>query len=69
MIFAMVCVYQAQRRVPVQYPTKRRFLSGIRSGQQSTYIPLQINSAGMIPIIFAQSILLLADGSLQFPDL
>jgi preprotein translocase subunit SecY len=59
MIFAMVCVYQAQRRVPVQYPTKRRFLSGIRSGQQSTYIPLQINSSGMIPIIFAQSILLL----------
>src|SRR5215469_14069553 len=59
MIFAMVCVYQAQRRVPVQYPTKRRFLSGVRSGQQSTYIPLQVNSAGMIPIIFAQSILLL----------
>jgi preprotein translocase subunit SecY len=59
MIFAMVCVYQAQRRVPVQYPTKRRFLSGMRSGQQSTYIPLQVNSAGMIPIIFAQSILLL----------
>ena len=59
MIFSMVCVYQAQRRIPVQYPTKRRFLSGVRSGQQSTYIPLQINSAGMIPIIFAQSILLL----------
>src|SRR5579885_3218059 len=59
MIFAMVCVYQAQRRVPVQYPTKRRFLSGVRSGQQTTYIPLQVNSAGMIPIIFAQSILLL----------
>jgi preprotein translocase subunit SecY len=59
MIFAMVCVYQAQRRIPVQYPTKRRFLSGVRSGQQSTYIPLQVNSAGMIPIIFAQSILLL----------
>ncbi len=59
MIFSMVCVYQAQRRVPVQYPTKRRFLTGVRSGQQSTYIPLQINSAGMIPIIFAQSILLL----------
>jgi preprotein translocase subunit SecY len=59
MVFAMVCVYQAQRRIPVQYPTKRRFLSGVRSGQQSTYIPLQVNSAGMIPIIFAQSILLL----------
>ncbi len=59
MIFVMVFIYQSQRRVPVQYPTKRRFLSGVRSGQQSSYIPLQINSAGMIPIIFAQSILLL----------
>jgi preprotein translocase subunit SecY len=34
-------------------------MSGERSGQTTTYIPLQINSAGMIPIIFAQSILLL----------
>jgi preprotein translocase subunit SecY len=59
MTFAMVFVYQSQRRVPVQYPTKRRFLSGVRAGQQTSYIPLQVNSAGMIPIIFAQSILLL----------
>ena len=59
MIFVMVFIYQSQRRVPVQYPTKRRFLSGVRSGQQRSYIPLQINSAGMIPMIFAQSILLL----------
>ncbi|MGZ3598752.1 MAG: preprotein translocase subunit SecY, partial [Ktedonobacterales bacterium] len=59
MIYVMVIVYLAQRRVPVQYPTKRRFLSGVRAGQQTTYIPLQVNSAGMIPIIFAQSILLL----------
>ena len=59
MTFAMVFIYQSQRRVPVQYPTKRRVLTGVRSGQQNSYIPLQINSAGMIPIIFAQSILLL----------
>src|SRR5215813_9095677 len=59
MTFAMVFVYLSQRRVPVQYPTKRRFLSGVRSGQQTTYIPLQVNSAGMIPLIFASSILLL----------
>lgn len=59
MIFVMVGVYMSQRRVPVQYPTKRSFLSGVRAGQQTTYIPLQVNSAGMIPIIFAQSILLL----------
>ena len=59
MTFAMVMVYLAQRRVPVQYPTKRRFLTGVRSGQQTTYIPLMVNSAGMIPLIFASSILLL----------
>jgi preprotein translocase subunit SecY len=59
MTFSMVYVYLSQRRVPVQYPTKRRFMSGVRSGQQTTYIPLQVNSAGMIPIIFAQSVLLL----------
>lgn len=59
MTFSMVMVYLAQRRVPVQYPTKRRFLTGVRSGQQTTYIPLMVNSAGMIPLIFASSILLL----------
>jgi preprotein translocase subunit SecY len=59
MIFAMVIVYQAQRRVPVHYPTKSRFLGSMRSTQQTTYLPLQVNSAGMIPLIFAQSVLLL----------
>jgi preprotein translocase subunit SecY len=60
MTFAMVFVYQAQRRVPVQYPTKRRFLAGgYRGGSDTTYIPLQVNSSGMIPLIFASSILLL----------
>ncbi len=59
MTFAMVMVYQAQRRIPVQYPTKRRLFSTIRSGQETTYIPMQVNSAGMIPLIFASSVLLL----------
>jgi preprotein translocase subunit SecY len=59
MIYLMVIVYQAQRRVPVQYPTKRRIMQGMRTGAQTTYIPLQVNSAGMIPLIFASSILLL----------
>jgi preprotein translocase subunit SecY len=59
MTFAMVFVYQAQRRVPVQYPTKRRFAAGVRGGSDTSYIPLQVNSAGMIPLIFASSILLL----------
>ncbi|GAC1460502.1 MAG: preprotein translocase subunit SecY [Ktedonobacterales bacterium] len=59
MIYVMVYVYQAQRRVPVQYPTKRRVMQGLRVGAQTTYLPLQVNSAGMIPLIFASSILLL----------
>jgi preprotein translocase subunit SecY len=59
LIFLMVMVYNAQRRVPVQYPTKRRVMQGLRAGSQTTYLPLQINPAGMIPLIFAQSILLL----------
>ena len=59
LIFVMVYVYLAQRRVPVQYPTKRRVMEGMRSGSQTTYIPLAINSAGMIPLIFASSLLLL----------
>jgi preprotein translocase subunit SecY len=59
MTFAMVYVYQAQRRVPVQYPTKRRLGAGVRGGSDTSYIPLQVNSAGMIPLIFASSIMLL----------
>ena len=59
LIFVMVYVYLAQRRVPVQYPTKRRVGEGMRSGSQTTYIPLAVNSAGMIPLIFASSLLLL----------
>lgn len=59
MIYVMVYVYMAQRRIPVRYPTKRRVFSGYRATEESTYIPMQVNSAGMIPLIFASSILLL----------
>jgi preprotein translocase subunit SecY len=59
MIYVMVVVYLAQRRVSVRYPTKRRFFSDFRASEETTYIPLQVNSAGMIPLIFASSILLL----------
>jgi preprotein translocase subunit SecY len=58
-IFGIVYVYQGQRRVPVQYPTKRMVGRGLLVGSaQTTYIPLQVNSAGMIPLIFAQSMLI-----------
>ena len=56
-IAGMVLVQQAERRIPVQYARKvvgRRVMGG-----QSTYIPLRLNAAGVIPVIFAVSILIL----------
>lgn len=56
-VAAIVVVQEAQRRVPVQYAKRIR---GTRVyGGQSTHIPLKVNSAGMIPLIFAMSIMLL----------
>jgi preprotein translocase subunit SecY len=58
-IVGIVYIYLGQRRVPVQYPTKRMVGKGLLVGSaQTTYIPMQVNSAGMIPLIFAQSMLL-----------
>lgn len=58
-IIGIVYIYQGQRRIPVQYPTKRMVGRGMLVGSaQTTYIPMQVNSAGMIPLIFAQSILI-----------
>jgi preprotein translocase subunit SecY len=56
-IFAIVFMSEGQRRIPVQYAKRIR---GNRMYQgQSTYIPLRVNSAGMIPLIFAASIVIL----------
>lgn len=53
---AVVLVTQSQRKIPVQYP---KMVKGRRVyGGQSTYIPLNVNAAGVIPIIFAQSIIM-----------
>ena len=50
-----ILVTTGQRRIPVQYP---RQVKGKRvSGGQRTYLPLRVNQAGVIPIIFASSIL------------
>ncbi|MCY4355197.1 MAG: preprotein translocase subunit SecY [Truepera sp.] len=56
-VAGMVLVQQAERRIPVQYARKvvgRKVLGG-----QTTYIPLRLNAAGVIPIIFAVSIIIL----------
>jgi len=56
-ILGIVSIYQAQRRVPVQHPTKRAVGHGMLAGSsQTSYIPMQVNSTGMIPLIFADRI-------------
>jgi preprotein translocase subunit SecY len=56
-VVGIVLVHEGQRRVPVNYAKRVR---GNRIyGGQSTHIPLQVNSAGMIPLIFAVSIIML----------
>lgn len=56
-VVGIVVVQEGQRRIPVQYAKRVR---GTRIyGGQSTHIPLQVNSAGMIPLIFAVSFMLL----------
>ncbi len=55
-IFAVTLVIQGQRKIPVQYA--RRIVGRKIYGGQSTYIPLKVDTAGVIAIIFAQSIIL-----------
>jgi preprotein translocase subunit SecY len=54
-IVAIVIMEQGQRRIPVQYA--KRVVGRRMYGGQSVYIPLKVNQAGVIPIIFASSVL------------
>ena len=54
-IAGVVFVEQAQRRVPVQYA--KRMVGRKQYGGTSTYIPLKVNMAGVVPVIFASSLL------------
>ncbi|MGI8696579.1 MAG: preprotein translocase subunit SecY, partial [Mycobacteriales bacterium] len=54
-ITAVVFVEQAQRRIPVQYA--KRMVGRRMYGGTSTYLPLKVNQAGVIPVIFASSLL------------
>ena len=58
MIVAIVYIERAQRRVPVNYAQKQQLGRKIYAQQQS-HLPLKINMAGVIPAIFASSLLLL----------
>ena len=55
-VVAVILITQGQRKIPVQYA--KRIVGRKVYGGQSTYIPLRVNQAGVIPIIFAQSIIL-----------
>ena len=54
-VAAVVFVEQAQRRIPVQYA--KRQVGRQSYGGTSTYIPIKVNQAGVIPVIFASSLL------------
>ncbi|HAA90112.1 MAG: Protein translocase subunit SecY [Thermoanaerobacterales bacterium 50_218] len=55
-IAAVVAMQEAERRIPVQYA--KRVVGRRVYGGQSTHIPLRVNMAGVIPVIFAMSILM-----------
>ncbi|MEX0426643.1 preprotein translocase subunit SecY [Nocardioides sp. DS6] len=61
---AVIFIEQAQRRIPVQYA--RRMVGRRMFGGSSTYIPLKVNQAGVIPVIFASSLLYLPAMAAQF---
>ncbi len=57
LIAGVVFVEQGQRRIPVQYA--KRMVGRKMYGGSSTYLPLKVNQAGVIPVIFASSLLYL----------
>ena len=65
---AVVFIEQATRRIPVQYA--KRMVGRRQYGGSTTYIPVKINTAGVIPVIFASSILSMPQLVAQFgkPD-
>jgi len=64
----VIMVEQSQRRIPVQYA--KRMIGRREYGGQSTYIPIKVNMAGVVPVIFASSLLYLPALVAQFnqPD-
>ena len=65
-IAAVVFVEQAQRRIPVQYA--KRMVGRQAYGGTSTYIPIKVNQAGVIPVIFASSLLYIPSLMVNFTN-
>jgi preprotein translocase subunit SecY len=67
-IAGVVAMTMASRKIPVQIPRKVMGRGRVREGQKS-FIPLRINSAGVMPIIFAQSIIIIPGTAAQFSNI
>ena len=65
-VAAVVFVEQAQRRIPVQYA--KRMVGRQAYGGTSTYIPIKVNQAGVIPVIFASSLLYIPSLIINFTN-
>jgi len=63
----VVLVERGERRIPVHYA--KRILGRRVVGSQATHIPIKINSAGVIPVIFASAVLSVPHGVTQLPAL
>jgi len=63
-IIGIVYIQEAERRIPVQYPRRVVGRQEYRGGL--TYLPIKVNPAGVIPIIFAQSLLIIPSSVLAF---
>lgn len=63
-VMAIVAMTQAQRKIPIQHV--KRVVGNKMYGGQSSYLPLKVNSAGVIPIIFAISLLMFPQTIAQF---
>ncbi len=63
-VVAVIFVEQSQRRIPVQYA--KRMVGRRTYGGNNTYIPIKVNMAGVVPVIFASSLLYLPALIAQF---
>jgi preprotein translocase subunit SecY len=65
-VVAVIWITTGERRIPVQYA--KRVVGRRMMGGQSTFIPLKVNMAGVIPVIFASSVMLIPATFAQFID-
>ena len=66
-ILAVIALVQATRRIPVQYA--KRIVGNKQMGGVRQYLPLKVNAAGVMPIIFAQALMFLPGSAARIPGL